>query len=219
VTPSSPAVRCAAAFAAALVLAVPGASALAQAGPASPAPAAGGATTPPAPPASPADTAATGAAPPQAAAAPSEPQRLEALDWLSGCWRGSVNERLFREHWLPLAGGMMVGAGQVVMQGRTIDYQYLRMEARDDGVHYVIFGENGQHADFRLASIARDEANEATVFTFERPGGAFPQRVVYRRATKGWLYASVEGTLSGKERNVIYPMRRVDCETEEKIER
>jgi hypothetical protein len=113
---------------------------------------------------------------------------------LSGCWRGSVNERLFREHWLPLAGGMMVGAGQVVMQGRTIDYQYLRMEARD-------------------------EANEATVFTFERPGGAFPQRVVYRRATKGWLYASVEGTLSGKERNVIYPMRRVDCETEEKIER
>jgi hypothetical protein len=114
---------------------------------------------------------------------------------------------------------MLVGAGQVVMEGRTLDYQYLRIEARADGVHYVIVSDNGQHADFRLASISRDEQNDATLFTFDRPDGAYPQRVVYRRATKGWLYASVEGTLSGKEHNVIYPMRRVDCESGDAIER
>ena len=47
----------------------------------------------------------------------------------------------------------------------------------------------------------------------------FPQRIVYRRGVEGWLYASVEGKAKGeeKEKKVIYPMRRVDCQSGELI--
>lgn len=59
------------------------------------------------------------------------------LAWLGGCWRGTVNEREFREHWMPRRGGMLLGISQTVMAGKTQAYEYLRLEARADGVHYV----------------------------------------------------------------------------------
>jgi hypothetical protein len=40
---------------------------------------------------------------------------------------------------------------------------------------------------------------------------------VYRRGADGWLYETIEGTLDGKERRVIYPLRRIDCESGELI--
>ena len=187
-----------------------------DAGPSPSSPAATGAAPGPAP-GTPAPTGATTEPAPGTAAPGAAPSKLDDLGWLSGCWRGSVNQRVFREQWLPLAGGMLVGAGQVVMQGHTQDYQYLRIETRGDDAWYVIVPGKGTSLEFRLASVKHDDADDATIFTFERADSAYPQRIVYRRGAEGWLYASVEGLLSGKERNVIYPMRRVDCETDELI--
>ena len=57
------------------------------------------------------------------------------------------------------------------------------------------------------------------IFTFANRADVFPQTVIYRRGAKGWLYAHAEGKVDGAERRVIYPMRRVDCETGETIEK
>ena len=67
---------------------------------------------------------------PEAAKAVAPPLELASLAWLDGCWRGDVAKYEFREHWLPLRGGLMVGAGHVVFQGKTQDYGYLRLETR-----------------------------------------------------------------------------------------
>jgi hypothetical protein len=199
-----------------------------EAAPPSPAPSPSSPATSPSPPApsppspapspsSPAPAGATHEAAPGVPSPAAAPSKLDDLGWLSGCWRGSVNQRVFREQWLPLAGGMLVGAGQVVMQGHTQDYQYLRIEMRGDDAWYVAVPGKGASIEFRLASLKHDDADDATIFTFERADSAYPQRIVYRRGAEGWLYASVEGLVSGKDRNVIYPMRRVDCETDELI--
>ena len=50
-------------------------------------------------------------------------------------------------------------------------------------------------------------------FPHDYPIDEFPQRIIYRRGTEGWLYAHVEGRQNGQPRSVIYPMRRVDCKT------
>jgi hypothetical protein len=55
------------------------------------------------------------------------------------------------------------------------------------------------------------------IYTFTNPENDFPQRIVYRRGSEGWLYATIDGKLKGEERQVIYPMRRIDCETGEFI--
>ena len=58
---------------------------------------------------------------------------------------------------------------------------------------------------------------EDEVFVFVNPTLEFPQKISYRRATEGWLYASLDGKVKGVERQVIYPMRRINCESGEML--
>ena len=154
------------------------------------------------------------------APAPTEPDKaatppleLASLAWLDGCWRGDVAQYEFREHWLPLRGGLMVGAGHVVFQGKTQDYGYLRIETRGDGVYYVAISSAKKEDSLKLTSATID--GKDTIFTFTNPVDGYPQRILYRRGQEGWLYATVEGKVNGEARQVIYPMRRVDCQSGE----
>ena len=190
-------------FAGALGVLALGAAACAQQ------PAAPGLTPGPPPAAAPAD-----AAMPAAAPEPSGP--LAPLAWLEGCWQGNVNQREFREQWLPLRGGLLIGAGQTVLQGKMQDYQYMRIEPKSDGVYFAQFSGDRKETAFRLAGT--QTADKDTIFTFANTAAdAFPARLIYRRGSEGWLYETIEGTLNGGERKVIYPLRRVDCETGEFI--
>lgn len=160
------------------------------------------------------------AVPPNSAAtaAPTTPtSALEQLGWLHGCWDGKVNQRDFREEWLPLRGDMMIGVSHTVSQGKTQDFEYLRLELRPEGVFYVAAPSGKKETSFRFSGKMQDGDRE--IFTFENPVDEFPQRIIYRRGSEGWLYAHVEGTLGGQARSVIYPMRRVDCRSGELIRR
>jgi hypothetical protein len=143
--------------------------------------------------------------------APAAPLNVEALAWLAGCWEGKVNQRDFREEWLPLRGEVMVGASQTAMQGKTLSFEFLRIEPRADGVYYIPMPSGRKESLFKLTSRKTDGADE--MFTFENTVNEFPQRIIYRRAVDGWLYAHVGGPVNGEMKDVIYPMRHVDCQT------
>jgi uncharacterized protein DUF6265 len=156
------------------------------------------------------------AAPPSPTVAPdATADPLADFGWLDGCWRGSVNQRDFREHWMAPQGGMLLGVSQVVMGGKTVGYEYLKIETRPDGVYYVAVPSDAKEAAFRYAGMTIDTAGDRgdRLYAFENPALEFPRRIVYRHATGGWLYAQVEGKVSGADRQVIYPMRHVDCAT------
>ena len=72
-----------------------------------------------------------------------------------------------------------------------------------------------KETSFRLSD--RKQEGDGELFTFESAVDEFPQRIIYRRGSEGWLYAHVEGKLNGQPRSVLYPMRRVDCKTGELI--
>jgi hypothetical protein len=147
----------------------------------------------------------------ESAKAPSPPLELNSLAWLDGCWRGDVAQYEFREHWLPLRGGLMVGAGHTVYQGKTQEFGYLRLENRPDGVYYIVIPSGKKESPFKLTGIATDDKD--TIYTFTNPGDEFPKDIIYRRGVDGWLYATVEGKVNGEIKKVIYPMRRVDCQS------
>lgn len=163
----------------------------------------------------------TGAAGAQTAPAPApatagDVTSVASLAWLEGCWGGTVNQRDFREQWMPLRGGILLGVGSTVFQGKPQSFEYLRIEPRADGVYYVALPSGQKETGFKLVAAENDPQGDA-VFTFTNPENDFPQRIVYRRATEGWLYATIDGKLKGEDRQVIYPMRRIDCETGEFI--
>jgi hypothetical protein len=146
---------------------------------------------------------------------------LVPLAWLEGCWRGTAGPREFREHWMPLRGNILIGTSHMVVNGKTDGYEYLRIEPRPDGVYYVAAPAGKNETAYRLTeqTVDRTAGREDEIFTFTNPALDFPQRIVYRRASEGWLYAAVEGKVGGADRQVIYPLRRVDCESGEFIRR
>jgi hypothetical protein len=155
----------------------------------------------------------------QTPAATDEP--LSPLAWLDGCWRGNVNQREFREHWMPLRGGLLLGMSQSVAGGRSLGYEFLRIESRPDGIYYVAKASGANEESYKFEGRTVDTTNDRNdeIFTFENPALEFPRRIIYRRGTGGWLYANVEGKVNGAERQVIYPMRRIDCATGALIEK
>lgn len=161
------------------------------------------------------------AAPAVPDAKPADAGALAPLAWLEGCWRGTVGPREFREHWMAPRGGMMLGVSQTVADGKTVGYEYLRLDSRADGIFYVAVPSGQKETAFRLAEQTVDRAGDRNdeIFGFANPAHDFPQKITYRRATLGWLYAVVEGKVGGADRQLTYPMRRVDCETGELVER
>lgn len=174
-----------------------------------PAPATQPATPQPAPPAAPASQPATPTTAPAASSL-----SLSSLDWLRGCWAGKVQRREFTEQWQQARGGMMLGFSQMVIGDQTRDYTYLRIESRPDGVYYVAVPSGKKELAFKLASIEVDK-NGAKVFTFSHSGEEFPQRIVYRQNEQGSMFAQVGGKVGGNDKEVTYPLHRVDCVTGE----
>jgi Domain of unknown function (DUF6265) len=138
---------------------------------------------------------------------------LAPLAWMRGCWEGKVNQRDFREEWLPPASDMMVGVSQTTLRDKTIDFEYLRLESRPEGVFYVAASSGKSEAAFRLAGQTASGGDEVFTFVSATPGAEYPQRIIYRHASEGWLYATVEGKIKGVDKQVIFPMRHVDCQT------
>ena len=164
------------------------------------------------------------AAPPASAAAPADKPAdktadkpatgpLAPLAWMRGCWEGKVNQRDFREEWLPLAGDMMIGVSQTTLRDKTVDFEYLRLESRPEGVFYIAAPSGKNEAAFRLAGQTISGGDDVFTFVNATPGVEYPQRIIYRHASEGWLYATVEGKIKGVDKQVIFPMRRVDCQT------
>src|SRR4029450_260577 len=102
--------------------------------------------------------------PAEATPAATEGSPLATLAWLEGCWQGTVNQHEFREQWLPLRGGLLIGAGQTVLRGRVQGYQYLRLEPKSDGIYFAQFSGDLKQASFRLASTTTEDKD--TIFTF-----------------------------------------------------
>jgi Domain of unknown function (DUF6265) len=149
------------------------------------------------------------------------PEAFAALAWLEGCWRGSVTQREFNEHWLPPRGNLMIGASHTVAQDKTQSHEFLRLEVRADGVYYVVVQSGQNETAYRLVERSVDDTSGRSdeLFTFANPALDFPSTIIYRRSGKGWLYATVEGKVGGAPRQVIYPMRRVGCESGEFLQR
>lgn len=161
----------------------------------------------------------TSASKPDTAAAPAAtPSPLDALAWLRGCWAGKVEQREFFEQWQPPRAGMMVGVSDTIVhdlkragESRVDDYTYLRLEARADGVYYIAIPSGKSELPFKLTATDTDQGDH--IFTFANAADAFPQRILYRHTKAGSLFAQVEGKVNGRDKQVVYPMHRVDCVT------
>jgi len=98
---------------------------------------------------------------------------------------------------------MLVGMSRTVAGGRTTAFEFMRIEARPDGIYYVAQPGGRPPVDFKLAS------ESAAELIFVNPGHADRlKKVIYRREADGRLTARIEGENGGTAFSEDYPYRR-----------
>jgi len=133
---------------------------------------------------------------------------MDSLGWMAGCWEGSFpNGRTVSEQWMKPAGNVMMGMSRTVKNGKTVAYEFIRLEQSEDGtIRYIARPSNQPEATFTLILHENQKA------VFENPQHDFPQRIIYERISGDSLVARIEGTISGKERKSDFPYRKTVCD-------
>ena len=128
---------------------------------------------------------------------------LADLSWIAGAWETAPGaKRQSEEHWTTAAGATMMGMSRTVAGEKTVEFEYLRIEQRADGIYYVAHPKARCPAtDFKLT---RASANE---LVFENPQHDFPKRIIYRKGADDSLTASVDGGEGTKA--ISYAYRRM----------
>jgi hypothetical protein len=136
---------------------------------------------------------------------PSAAPTISDLSWLAGDWQTAAGGRSQTdEHWTQPAGASMLGLSRTVAGGRTYEFEYLRIEQRQDGIYYVAHPKaRCPGTDFKLMSVTATEA------VFENPAHDFPKRITYRKTAEGSIVASVDGGPGTKGFTFTYlPMKK-----------
>jgi hypothetical protein len=135
------------------------------------------------------------------------PARLADLGWMAGCWERSDDAKklLSSEQWMRPAGGVMLGLGRTITDGRATDWEYMRIEQRGDHLVFVAWPRaNKDETEFKLIGSKPGES------IFENLAHDFPQRVIYRLSGDR-LTGRIEGKLNGKEMGIDFPFKRASC--------
>jgi hypothetical protein len=122
--------------------------------------------------------------------------RLLPVNVLTGVWESREGDAVTQEFWTPAEGGSMFGIGRTMQTGRTVFFEYLRIEHREGGLVYFA-SPNGRSpaTEFRYVPSA-----DAQVIQFENPAHDFPQRIIYRFVDEDTLSVSISGWQGGSER-------------------
>lgn len=122
------------------------------------------------------------------------------LAWISGDWQTALGGRAqIEEHWTSVAGGSMMGMSRTVAGDKTVEFEYLRIEQRTDGVYYVAHPKaRCPGTDFKLTKASANEA------VFENPQHDFPKRIIYRKSGDDSLTASIDGGEGTKAMSFVF---------------
>lgn len=130
------------------------------------------------------------------------PATIDQMTWLQGCWIQTRPNDVIEERWMGPGGGVMLGMGRTLRDGKLRDYEYTRIVEADGSLAYMAEPSGQEKATFPLKSLTPDMA------VFENPTHDFPQRVIYRRLGADQIVARIEGQIGGQARSVDFPYKR-----------
>ena len=112
---------------------------------------------------------------------------LNELEWLAGSWTLTKGERTIEEQWMKPVGGMMVGMGRTLRAGKTVEFEFLRIEQRGEDLVYIAQPNGAPPTEFKMVKITANE------IVFENLQHDYPQQIIYTRNADGSVSARTEG--------------------------
>jgi hypothetical protein len=124
-------------------------------------------------------------------ASPQPPSGVDQLSWMAGSWGSGPEGVETEEHWTSARAGSLLGMNRTLKGDKTVAFEFLRIEARPDGIFYLASPGGRPATPFKLKETSKQKA------VFENPEHDFPQRILYWRDGAS-LCARIEGTRNGK---------------------
>ncbi len=131
----------------------------------------------------------------------------DRLSWMSGCWSRTNGATIVEEQWMSPRGGTLLGTGRTTVNGRTREYEFLRVFTAGDTLVYGSIPSGQTYAEFSAKSVGERD------IVFENLQHDFPQRIGYRAVGTDSLVAFIEGPRGGSIRRIEFPYRRATCPT------
>jgi hypothetical protein len=125
--------------------------------------------------------------------------------WLVGHWVLERDGKTIEENWTDAAGGRMFSVGRTLKGDRLVEFEFVRIETRPEGMFYVAQPQGAPPTDFKLTQ------SDGKSLRFENPGHDFPQIVRYWTDGPDRLHAEVSAAVEGKEHAQRFDYRRVSC--------
>jgi hypothetical protein len=125
---------------------------------------------------------------------------LADISWIAGDWQTEPGgRRQIEEHWTKVAGESMLGMSRTVAGNKTVEFEYLRIEQRADGIYYVAHPKaRCPGTDFKLTRASATEA------VFENQQHDFPKRIIYRKTADDALSATIDAGEGTKAMSFAY---------------
>jgi len=130
-------------------------------------------------------------------------ESLSDLAWLAGGWQGTMGKAQIEEHWIQPAGGTMLGVSRTVAGGRTVSFEFLRIESRPDGPVYVAQPQGRPPVEFKLTQRSENRA------MFENLQHDNPKIIRYSKESDGSLRAEIEGDEKGTHQKMEFKFQPV----------
>jgi hypothetical protein len=127
---------------------------------------------------------------------------LSTFGWLAGGWESTEGPST-EERWTSPTSNLMLGVSRTVSDGKTVGFEFMRLEKRGPEIYYVPQPNGRPPVDFKLT------AAENGAFVFENASGVDRvHRIEYRREGEDRLYARIDGVQNGKPFLLEYRYRR-----------
>src|SRR5262245_15894451 len=88
---------------------------------------------------------------------PASAKSVEDLAFFAGSWSCKKGGALVEEHWTKPAGKTLIGMGRTVGNGVTVEFEYLRIEERKDGIVYIAQPGGQAPTEFKLTNSENGE--------------------------------------------------------------
>lgn len=127
---------------------------------------------------------------------------ISTLGWMAGNWTGTQDGVEMEELWQKPKGGSMLGVHRDIKAGKTVSFEFFRIEANSDGIIYWSSPHARPATPFKMIELSKNRV------VFENAEHDFPQRIIYWLTEDGALHAKIEGRLAGKPAAEEWTWRR-----------
>ncbi len=132
---------------------------------------------------------------------------LSKVSWLLGTWENQTPRGRIFEEWIPQDENNLSARSYMVQGQDTIVFETIKLMKVGDQYYYVptVKNQNNSQPVRFTASTVSDQK-----MVFENPDHDFPQIISYQRIGSDSLVAEVSGSIDGRIRKQVFPMKKVE---------